>query len=296
MMGKLPIWMDGSNAQAFKEIMSNWWEQVGLWARLPNTTFDVLECDLEFVNLIAFQRGIDRYAGEDEGFYRLRVYHALRNARAAGTPSGTQQILSNLRLPTASFDERVSKYEWDTTKVTFSGREFVPLADEIRFALDFYWRTCRRYHIALNTEAQTQYGPANTFTRRGRAQSSITPATIQPRSQHNSIPLANTLTRRAQRSSTSTPVGIQPRGVSSVIGASNTLTRRVQNSNISTPVGIQPRRVSSVIGVSNTLTRRLQHKIKTKPVGIRARVSQLNIPALSNVLSVRYKHSRSFTV
>lgn len=166
--GKLPIWMNGSRAVALKETAERWWEQVETYIRLPLTTFDPLPCELAFVDLLAYQRGIDRYAGESEAFYRLRVHHALRNARAAGTPAGMNYIFDNLQLPRAVFDERMPGRDWDIVGVRFNGRGYARLHEEIDFVLRFYWRTCRRFEIVQTVKAETHYGAGSVLSVRGR--------------------------------------------------------------------------------------------------------------------------------
>lgn len=155
---QLPFWMDGSRATALARAAKLWWEMAEGYVRLPLTTFDALTCELTFVDLLAHQRGIDRYAGESEAFYRLRVHHALRNARAAGTPTGMRRIFDNLQLPSPQFAERMPNRDWDVTRVTFAGRGYARLHAEIDFVLRFYWRTCRRFDVVQKIESETHYG------------------------------------------------------------------------------------------------------------------------------------------
>lgn len=155
---QLPFWMAGSRATAVARAAKRWWEVAEGYVRMPLTTFDVLTCELAFVDLLAYQRGIDRYAGESEPFYRLRVHHALRNARAAGTPAGMRQIFANLQLPVPRFTERMAGRDWDMTRVRFSGRGYAKLHDEIDFVLRFYWQTCRRFEVVQVAKAETHYG------------------------------------------------------------------------------------------------------------------------------------------
>jgi hypothetical protein len=154
----LPYWMAGKRALAVTRAAKRWWDTAEGYVRLPLTTFDVLSCELSFVDLLAYQRGIARYAGESEAFYRLRVHHALRNARAAGTPAGTRHIFDNLQLPYPRFAEWMPNRDWDVTRVTFSGRGYARLHAEIDFVLRFYWRTCRRFEVVQEVKAETHYG------------------------------------------------------------------------------------------------------------------------------------------
>lgn len=193
MMGPLPIWMDGSNVQAFKSIMSEWWDQVGKWATFGRTSFDVLTCAIEFVDLIAFQRGIDRYAGEAEGFYRLRVHHALRNARSAGTPAGMKKVFENLQLPQPEFLERLPQYDWDMTKVRIPSRDYADatLREQIHFTLSAYWQTCRRFIVAQRTDAENSLDVGNTLTTRSQTSRDADLLMISPHPVNTSLLIGN---------------------------------------------------------------------------------------------------------
>ena len=157
---QLPFWMDGSRATAVARAAKRWWELAEGYIRLPLTTFDPLNCELALVDLLAYQRGIDRFAAESESFYRLRVHHALRNARVAGTPAGMRQIFANLDLPEPYFTERMPNRDWDMVRVRFAGRGYARLHAEIDFVLRFYWRTCRRFEIVQDVSAENHYGVA----------------------------------------------------------------------------------------------------------------------------------------
>ena len=205
---KLPIWMNGDNAKALQGIIENWWEQVGLWCRLPAMSFDVLTCDMNFVDLLAFQRGIDRYPGEAEWFYRLRVHHALRNARVAGTQLGMDQIFTNLQLPIPEYFERLPEFDWDVTKVIFGGRAFARLHTEINFALDYYWRTCRRYNVYQKVEAVTHFGPAMLGYNRARGVKHSDPESVPFRPAATTLGVGATMTKRATGVTRSQPEAV----------------------------------------------------------------------------------------
>lgn len=195
---KLPCWLSGDNVQALKRVSERWWNTCADYIRLPLTTFDPLTCELAFVDLLAFQRGIDRTACETEYHYRLRVHHAMRNARAAGTPAGMNTIFRNLELPEAEYLERSPEYEWDMTKLTFPSRDYVSLRCEIDHALNTYWRTCRRFAVHQKTEAANTYAAGNIVTRRARHERSAEPAPIRAGQAHSELVAGNTLTHRSR--------------------------------------------------------------------------------------------------
>lgn len=221
--------MAGPRASTVARSCERYWAVAESYIRLPLSTFDVLTAELGFVNLIAFHRGIDRYAWETESFYRLRVHHALRNARAAGTPAGMNSILENLNLPGFEFIERLPQFDWDTTKIVTNGHDFVPLAQEIRFVIDYYWRTCRRYHVALKTQAENIHGPANIFDRRSRYAARITPNTLQAKPRFTDVYIANTFSRRSQINASGLFSGLISKPAKTTLALGNFFSARSQH-------------------------------------------------------------------
>ena len=88
---QLPVWQEGQPEPAidapegelvkFARVMDKWWNQVQAWLYWPLTGFDVDNAPLVIVDMIAWQRDIDRYPGEPEWLYRRRVKHAKGQRR-----------------------------------------------------------------------------------------------------------------------------------------------------------------------------------------------------------------------
>ena len=152
--GNFSFWMIGKrNLQPLKATCERWWELVTSWLKFPFSMFDEENTDIRIVDLLAWQRQIERFNGESESLYRLRVKHAFVNAKDAGTPNGMRKIFERLKLdPNPTFEERVAGYDWDqigiNLKMSVLGR-YQSLLDVL---MEQYGRTCRRwlYHTMID--------------------------------------------------------------------------------------------------------------------------------------------------
>lgn len=142
--GKLPIWMDGPRAQALKATSERWWHLVAGWLRSPFDFGDALTAPLPIVDLLAYQRGIERFSIEPERLYRLRVHHAYRNWQDAGTIAGMRRIFERLELPNRQLQDRVPGYDWDMYAVNITPEQLASEGDLLALLLQMYGRTCRR--------------------------------------------------------------------------------------------------------------------------------------------------------
>lgn len=157
---KLPIWMDGNNAQGLRSLSMRWWEQCLTWLQAPQTLGDALTAPLAVVDLLAYQRNVDRYPSEPERLYRLRVNHALINARDAGTRAGMERIFARLEMPVYALAERLAGYDWDMIKVEATLADYLHAADLLHIVMQAYRRTCRRW--LLEVQAPTLTAPQTT--------------------------------------------------------------------------------------------------------------------------------------
>lgn len=153
--GKLPIWMDGSRATALKRTAERWWEQVFAWLQAPHELGDAMTAPLALVDLLAYQRNVDRQPNETEHLYRLRVHHALINARDAGTRAGMQRIFERLEMPVYGLAERLAGYDWDMIKLEATLADYIRAADALHLVLQAYRRTCRRWLLEIQSPAVT---------------------------------------------------------------------------------------------------------------------------------------------
>lgn len=146
--------MDGKELGKLKLTAEHWWELVSSWIRLPlKLIHDVESSDIRIVDLIAYQRQINRFIGEPEWLYRLRVKHAFINAKEAGTPSGMRRIFKRLKLDSdVNFEERASGYDWDQIGIYLKMSALGKYQNLLDVLLEQYGRTCRRwlYHTSID--------------------------------------------------------------------------------------------------------------------------------------------------
>ena len=81
---KIPFWMNGPHVRTLAGASRVWFGRLGEWAAFPLRQTDPMTCSERMLDLIAWQRGVTRAAGEAERLYRLRVAHAYANARDSG--------------------------------------------------------------------------------------------------------------------------------------------------------------------------------------------------------------------
>lgn len=151
---KLPLpevsfWMNGPNAQALCHAAQRWFQKLGDAAIWPVRQCDPMTSSLPVLDLLAWQRGIARFAGEPERLYRLRVAYAYANGRDAGQTTGWQRILERLELlgpGELTLAERMPDQDWDIVGIELSDQRLSELQEVLfRVMIPDYGRTCRRY-------------------------------------------------------------------------------------------------------------------------------------------------------
>jgi hypothetical protein len=158
---KLPFWLAVGEVKKLAIAARSWWAQVEQWMTWPLTQMDPLTCQIDILDLLAWQRDIDRFPGEAESLYRLRVKHALINAQDAGSKAGFIAILSRLGIGYVEIDERAYDPDWDIVSLKLSDTQLANNPALLQHIVGKYGRTCRRYEfvglttISLNFDAKT---------------------------------------------------------------------------------------------------------------------------------------------
>lgn len=122
-------------------------------AALPGET-DPENADLKLVELLGWERDIDRFPGEPEALFRKRVKYALANAKDAGSRAGFARIWQRLDLGEIIQRERVDAENWDVIKLRVEEKVFALDERLLSRLITQYGRTCRRYEFEsqINTE------------------------------------------------------------------------------------------------------------------------------------------------
>jgi hypothetical protein len=148
---KLPFWLDGVELAKLKQGSQQWWELVEAWVRWPLGQFDALTAQLAIVDLMAFQRDIQRFKDELEDLYRKRVKYALVNAQDAGSKAGFIRVFERLGIGYVEIIERFDAVNWDVIKLRLSSTQIAGNPELLMNIVLKYGRTCRRYEFETLT-------------------------------------------------------------------------------------------------------------------------------------------------
>lgn len=150
----LPMWFDGSEVSKLKAAAGHWFELLGQWARWPMDQLDPETCSEGILELIAWQRDIDRFEGETLSLFRRRVKYAWANARDAGSVAGFKRIFERLGIGYVEIQERLVDRDWDIVAIRLSDRQFAENQSLLNVLIQHYGRTCRRYEWTVITTVQ----------------------------------------------------------------------------------------------------------------------------------------------
>ncbi|BAV77768.1 phage protein [Pseudomonas chlororaphis subsp. aurantiaca] len=148
---KLPFWLDGPELAKLKAAAQAWWEKVEGWLQWPLLQMDAETCHLTVLELLAWQRDINRFKDEPESLYRLRVKFAFINAVDAGSTAGLKRILHRLGVGYVEIEERLDGRDWDVVLLRLSDSQLSENPELLRVLIQQYGRTCRRYDFVTIT-------------------------------------------------------------------------------------------------------------------------------------------------
>ena len=142
---KLPFWENGQKAERLRLSLQAWWVIVESWLMWPLQQMDIDTCTLKILDLIAWQRYIERFKDEPEWLYRLRVKYAFVNAKDAGSIAGFQRIFTRLGVGDVEILERQIGQDWDVIILKVSDEFLAQNQSLLDILIQMYGRTCRRY-------------------------------------------------------------------------------------------------------------------------------------------------------
>ena len=148
---KLPFWLEGVELTKLKNAAQSWWEKVEQWLNWPLLQIDAETCHMTVLDLLAWQRDIQRFQGEPETLYRLRVKYAFINAVEAGCTAGMIRIFQRLGIGYVEIQERLPDQDWDIVSLLLSDSQLSENPVLLRVLIQQYGRTCRRYEFSTIT-------------------------------------------------------------------------------------------------------------------------------------------------
>lgn len=147
----LPFWLEGIELVKLRDAATAYWAKIESWMQWPLTQFDALTCSEGILNLLAYQRDIQRFKDEPLELYRKRVGFAYVNAEDAGSKAGFIAIFERLGIGYLEIDERVDPVDWDVVLLRLSDSQLSNNMELLQKIIEKYGRTCRRYQLQVIT-------------------------------------------------------------------------------------------------------------------------------------------------
>ncbi|KJF83556.1 phage tail protein [Photobacterium angustum] len=145
----LPFWMGRGELAKLALALHGYWLRVQEVMQLPLAHLDPMTAPIEFVDLIAWQRDIQRLAKEPEDIYRIRVKYAFEFARNGGDVDGFRKVFEKLGLSWINLFERQDIENWDVITIETSDSDLSQKTWLMEQLIRQYGRTCRRYRFQV---------------------------------------------------------------------------------------------------------------------------------------------------
>ncbi|MEH6649989.1 MAG: phage tail protein [Motiliproteus sp.] len=145
----LSFWQSLGGMEALRLTAERWWDKVQGWLEWPGQQLDADVAPLVILNLLAWERDIERFAGEPEWLYRKRVKYAFINSKDAGSVAGFVRILQRLGVGYVEIDERRPDRDWDVIVLHLTDSQMNDNPALLAIILQMYGRTCRRYEFEV---------------------------------------------------------------------------------------------------------------------------------------------------
>lgn len=146
---QLPIWLQGKNANALAKVAQSYWQEIESylfwWLEQQHNE----NAQTAILDLLAWERGINRLPNETLALYGLRVKHAFANAKDAGSTIGMKRIFERLGLGSLEINERIDGFDWDEVEVIVFAEIYRNNRALIGEIIRQYGLTCRRYRLKL---------------------------------------------------------------------------------------------------------------------------------------------------
>jgi len=146
---ELPTWLYGVDAAALARVAELYWQKVETQLMWWLEQLNEEDAALPILDLLAWERGINRLDGESVELYSLRIKHAVGNAEDAGSGVGMERIFKRLGFGHTEITERVPGYDWDMVEIAMIEDEFGNNQALVEELIRQYGRTCRRYFLSV---------------------------------------------------------------------------------------------------------------------------------------------------
>ncbi|MBE4578349.1 hemolysin [Vibrio navarrensis] len=171
---KLRYWMGRGELAKLARALHAYWGHVQAAFEMPLKQHDPLTAPMALVNILAWQRDVERLGQEPEELFRIRVAHAYGFARDAGSVTGWEDMFAKLGYPHIAQDERLVNVDWDVISLKIRDGDLTNVPKLLDTVVRQYGRTCRRYQYtsyvemplaARSKNIETQYSTSHVKTR-----------------------------------------------------------------------------------------------------------------------------------
>ncbi|EGR7975514.1 phage tail protein [Vibrio vulnificus] len=171
---KLRYWMGRGELAKLGRALHAYWGHVKAAFEMPLKQHDPLTAPMALVNILAWQRDVERLGQEPEELFRIRVAHAYGFARDAGSVAGWEEMFAKLGYPHIAQDERLVNVDWDVISLKIRDGDLTNVPKLLDTVIRQYGRTCRRYQYTTYVEMplaakskniEAQYMPTHIKTR-----------------------------------------------------------------------------------------------------------------------------------
>ncbi|MFA0085338.1 hypothetical protein [Vibrio sp. 10N.261.51.F12] len=149
----LKHWMGKGELYKLGNALLGYWSRIKAILEWPLQQLDPMVAPIEFVDLIAWQRDIERLPKEPEQIYRIRVNFAYSFAAGGGSEVGWEDMFAKLGYPHIKIDERLNYYPWDIVSVKVKDGDINDVPGLMDAIVRQYGRTCRRYSFDVTSTA-----------------------------------------------------------------------------------------------------------------------------------------------
>lgn len=158
---KITFWMAAGNVKALVKTLNRWFTYARELLYWPVQQYNLDTAALFIIDMIAWERDIQRYNNEPEELYRLRVKHAYQNARDAGSVAGFKAIWARCGLGEVNVIERIDGEDWDIVLLSADVTTISKNETLINLLIEKYGRTCRRYQLRTVSTAKVEIYTTN---------------------------------------------------------------------------------------------------------------------------------------
>lgn len=149
---KLSYWMGTGELAKIARALHSYWGHVKAAFEMPLQQHDPLTAPIALVNILAWQRDVERLGQEPEALFRIRVAHAYGFARDAGSVAGWEEMFDKLGYPHIAQDERLANVDWDVISLKIRDGDLTNVPKLLDTVVRQYGRTCRRYQYTSYVE------------------------------------------------------------------------------------------------------------------------------------------------